>query len=142
MKRTASTKEDYLQILLEPEHFDLHKKDIAKLLSCTVATLYQWDKKLDWVWIKDERRKKYSDRIAAVDLAMFKKARAGDTKAAELCYKRFDQWVDTTKQIIADESKSDDELIDMAKEIGMELFGEQKGTGKQKGRNPNRTGSA
>lgn len=136
-----SGRNDYLQILLEPEHFDLKKDDIAKLLGVTTRTLYNWDKELDWDWIKDERRKKYSSRIAAVDLAMFKKAKTGDTRAAELVYKRFDQWIDTTK-VLGDETKTDDELRDMAKAIGEQLSSESKGTGAEKGSRSPRTGSA
>ena len=139
--KTTSTREDYLQILLEPQHFDLDKKAIAKLLGCTVPTLYKWDKKIDLDWIKDERRRKYAWKISLVDLAMFKKAVKGDTRAAELVYKRFDGWIDATKVIDERTGKTDDELRDMANAIGEQLA-EQSGTGKNKTGNSPRTGTA
>jgi hypothetical protein len=69
---------------------------------------------------------------------MIKKAKKGDTRAAELMYKRFDEWVDTTKVIDAKENLQDDELKDMAKAIGEELA-QQEGTRKPKKSNPVRT---
>lgn len=38
------------------------------------------------------RRKKYSPEIAKVDKAMLKEAKAGNDKAAKLCYQRFEDW--------------------------------------------------
>jgi hypothetical protein len=134
----SASKEDYLAMLLEPEHFDLDKRGMAKLIGVDVRTLYRWDKDLDWNWIKDERRKLYASRISAIDFAMIKKAKKGDTRAAELMYKRFDEWVDTTKVIDAKENLQDDELKDMAKAIGEELA-QQEGTRKPKKSNPVRT---
>ncbi len=43
------------------------------------------------------RRKKYSSHISEVDLALLKKAKKGDAKAAKLVYQRFEGW--SEKQI-------------------------------------------
>ena len=46
-------------------------------------------------WAKDvleKRREKYAEHIVGVDKALFKAAKMGDTKAADLLYRRFDGW--------------------------------------------------
>ena len=42
--------------------------------------------------VLEGRRERYAEHIADVDKAMFQAARAGDTKAADLLYRRFDGW--------------------------------------------------
>jgi len=46
-------------------------------------------------WAKDAldlRRDAYSEKMTSIDSALFTAAAAGDTKAAELIYRRFDGW--------------------------------------------------
>ncbi len=46
-------------------------------------------------WAKEtleKRRKKYSERISKVDEALLRAAEAGDCRAADLVYRRFDGW--------------------------------------------------
>jgi len=46
-------------------------------------------------WAKqtlEARRERYAEQIVGVDKAMFMAAKAGDTKAADLLYRRFDGW--------------------------------------------------
>lgn len=38
------------------------------------------------------RRSRYAASLAEVDQALFKKAKAGDAKAADLIYRRFESW--------------------------------------------------
>lgn len=40
----------------------------------------------------DMRRTAYAEKMTSIDTALFAAATAGDTKAAELIYKRFDAW--------------------------------------------------
>lgn len=42
--------------------------------------------------ILDARRKKYAKRMQKIDNALFKSAETGDTRAADLLYRRFDGW--------------------------------------------------
>ena len=42
--------------------------------------------------VLDARRAKYADRMKKIDDALFKSAEEGDTKAADLLYRRFDGW--------------------------------------------------
>jgi len=42
--------------------------------------------------ILDARRNKYAKRMQKIDDALFKSAEDGDTKAADLLYRRFDGW--------------------------------------------------
>jgi len=47
----------------------------------------------DWAQrVLDARRARYAEHISDVDKAMFMAAKAGDTKAADLLYRRFDGW--------------------------------------------------
>jgi hypothetical protein len=47
----------------------------------------------DWASkVLDARRKLYAEHILGVDKALFQAAKAGDTKAADLLYRRFDNW--------------------------------------------------
>jgi hypothetical protein len=49
------------------------------------------DKKLNSDILK-ARRDTYAKRMAKIDHALFRAAEAGDTKAADLIYRRFDGW--------------------------------------------------
>lgn len=42
--------------------------------------------------ILDARRQKYAQRMQKIDDALFKSAERGDTRAADLLYRRFDGW--------------------------------------------------
>lgn len=42
--------------------------------------------------ILDARRDKYAKRMQKIDDALFKSAEHGDTRAADLLYRRFDNW--------------------------------------------------
>lgn len=49
------------------------------------------DRKLQ-VDILKSRRETYAKRMAKIDAALFRAAESGDTKAADLLYRRFDGW--------------------------------------------------
>jgi len=52
-------------------------------------------KRLNKEWAKtvlEARRARYAEKIVDVDKALFMAAKAGDTKAADLLYRRFDGW--------------------------------------------------
>jgi hypothetical protein len=52
-------------------------------------------KRLNKDWAQkalEARRGHYAENIMSVDKAMFQAAKAGDTKAADLLYRRFDGW--------------------------------------------------
>lgn len=42
--------------------------------------------------VLEKRRAQYAEQISAVDAALLAKAQAGDTRAAELIYRRFENW--------------------------------------------------
>ena len=42
--------------------------------------------------VLEARRAQYSEQIGDIDKALFQAARCGDTKAADLLYRRFDGW--------------------------------------------------
>jgi len=47
----------------------------------------------DWAQkVLDARRARYAEQIGDVDKALFQAAKCGDTKAADLLYRRFDGW--------------------------------------------------
>lgn len=47
----------------------------------------QWAKE-----VLELRRERYAEQLGDVDKALFQAARCGDTKAADLLYRRFDNW--------------------------------------------------
>lgn len=105
--------EDYVQFLLETDGEGKTQAQIAKDFGVSERTIYAWKKKVDWDWVKEQRRKKYAPKILEVDAAMFKAAVAGDVSAAKVLYERFDGWVPTTAQKTIhdlDEGLIDDEL--------------------------------
>jgi len=47
----------------------------------------------DWAQkVLESRRACYAEHILGIDKAMFQSAKSGDTKAADLLYRRFDGW--------------------------------------------------
>jgi hypothetical protein len=48
----------------------------------------------------EKRRARYTEHLSAVDQALIEKAKEGDTRAAELLYRRFENW--TPKQAEAE----------------------------------------
>ena len=60
------------------------------------------------------RREKYSKRMTKIDEALFKAAEGGDTKAAELLYRRFDGW---NPKIVNEETNNYYNFADMVKGI-------------------------
>ena len=60
----------------------------------SVSTLSR-EKKKHPKWAKqalDARRETYAEQMTGVDKALFEAAKDGDTKAADLLYRRFDGW--------------------------------------------------
>jgi hypothetical protein len=47
----------------------------------------------DWAQeVLDHRRKQYAEQLKDVDTALIEKAKSGNTQAAELLYRRFENW--------------------------------------------------
>ena len=47
----------------------------------------------DWAKkVLEARRERYAEQVLGIDKAMFQAAKSGDTKAADLLYRRFDGW--------------------------------------------------
>ena len=63
--------------------FGFAMKDLSKAKRATK----DWAQK-----VLEIRRAKYAEHILGIDKAMFKAAYCGDTKAADLLYRRFDGW--------------------------------------------------
>lgn len=121
----------YTQMLIDGEAQGKSHDEIAEILKIHRNTVHNWNKtKIDWNYINAERRKRYGEKIASVDDAMFNKASKGDVNAAKLVYERFDGYTPTVASLnITD--KKDDELTERAKSILNKLSGE-KGTGSDK----------
>ena len=54
--------------------------------------------------VLEARRTLYHDELLEIDRALFERAKAGDTKAADLVYRRFENW--TPKQAEADAKRN------------------------------------
>jgi len=101
------------QVLCDSEYDDLTNAELAAMFGVSDRTIANWKKKVDWQQILEMRRKKYADKTARVDCAVFKSACKGDTNAAKLWYERFDNYIPATQQFTnhsLDESLIDDEL--------------------------------
>lgn len=106
----------FIEMLIDGE--DEHKtlKQIAEEVGVSDRTLLTWKKKkVDWEYVKTERRKKYASDMLDIDRAMVKEAKKGDVAAAKLAYERFDGWIPASQSFQSvthdiDESIIDDEL--------------------------------
>lgn len=99
----------YAQMLCEPEYADWKPPQYAKEIGVSTQTIYNWDKKVDWETIKNERRKRLSRPTISVDMALFKTARSGDVQAIRTWYERFDNWTPASK-ILSEHSISEADI--------------------------------
>jgi hypothetical protein len=60
----------------------------------SILELADWkSKEPKWAQhVLEQRRTRYAEQLSAVDAALIEKAKGGDTKAAELLYRRFENW--------------------------------------------------
>lgn len=117
-----ATFDRYVDILCDPDQADRNHVDVAQELGVSRSTLWLWRKKLDWEWVKTERRRRYASKIIDVDDAMFKAAKRGDVQAAKVLYERFDNWVPTTGTVDLSK-KTDSDLFEIAEKIKREQDG-------------------
>ena len=125
-KDTHSIFETYLMMLADPVNIDKTRAEYAAELGVGKVTLWRWDRQIDWDALNSKRRQCYAREMPAVDSALLKKAKAGDSKSIELVYARFDGYVPLTGTIDLT-TKKDDELKKRADEIKAELLRERTG---------------
>lgn len=92
----------YKELRSQPRFDDYTDGQLAAALSTTldeVRRLKRMHPEAE-AQVLDRRRKGYADDLLQVDQALFEKAKAGDARAADLVYRRFENW--TPKQ--ADEA--------------------------------------
>ena len=87
-------RDNYIQYRSNPDNDD--KSDAYFCTSHQISLdelqeLIKQDKKLQ-VDILKARRSTYAKRMKKIDAALFRAAEAGDCKAADLLYRRFDGW--------------------------------------------------
>ena len=91
---SASVRDKYIQYRTNPDN---DEKSDAFFCSTNCVSLDEinelksQDHKI-YPDILKARRDKYAKRMAKIDHALFRAAEAGDTKAADLIYRRFDGW--------------------------------------------------
>lgn len=89
-----SVRDKYIQYRTNPDNDD--KSDAHFCTSHGVSLdevreMQKTDETLPEAILKS-RRSKYSTRMAKIDEALFRSAEQGDTKSADLLYRRFDGW--------------------------------------------------
>lgn len=92
----------YLAFRSDPSSDELTDAQWCAQRRIPTSTLIEWKARFPQ-WAQealDLRRKRYAEQLSAVDAALLTKAKGGDTRAAELLYRRFENW--TPKQ--ADEA--------------------------------------
>jgi hypothetical protein len=90
----SSVRDKYIQYRTNPDNDD--KSDAYFCTSNSISLdeineLRAQDKKLFQDILK-ARRETYARKMAKIDAALFQAAECGDTKAADLLYRRFDGW--------------------------------------------------
>jgi hypothetical protein len=89
--------EEYISFRMQPTNDDTSDSIFCTKHNIALKTLKKilQETKTDYKSkIVDERRATYKHRMLEVDDALFKRAKAGDVRAAELLYKRWDGWSD------------------------------------------------
>ena len=86
--------DDYIEFKANPDN---DKKDDSLFCSTKSISLdtLQNTKREHPKWAKaalERRRSHYAERMVEIDRALFLAAKSGDTKAADLLYRRFDNW--------------------------------------------------
>ena len=84
----------YISFRSDPEHDDTTDGMWCGQNGIPIGELLAW-KTAHPEWSKlvlQERRSRYAEHLSAVDAALIKKALEGNTAAAELLYRRFENW--------------------------------------------------
>lgn len=91
---SESIRDKYIQYRTDPDNDQKHDSFFCSSHGISLDELRELklrDKKLARD-ILHARRDKYAKRMAKIDEALFRAAESGDTKAADLLYRRFDGW--------------------------------------------------
>jgi len=86
--------ETYILYRINPDNDDKADSFFASSFGFSIDELKKAKRQnKDWAKkVLEGRRKQYAEHILGVDKALFQAAKAGDTKAADLLYRRFDGW--------------------------------------------------
>ena len=85
----------YVEWRSNPDNDNKQDSSFASSQSISAETLTSFlsETKINWrEEILTTRRNTYKEHMTKIDDALFKKAKEGDVRAAELLYKRFDGW--------------------------------------------------
>ena len=125
----------YVCGIISGDFDDKTQEEVASILGVTTRSLRNWNRKIDWGYIRDERRERYARMMVAVDAAMLKAAAKGDVAAAKLVYERFDGWIPMQGILAKTDGAADEVLRARAAEITTALLAQsgapqdQPGTG-------------
>lgn len=90
--------DDFACIMAAPDRGGLTVDDICKRFGISSKTVYLYTHRPEVIKIiKSKRAEVIRLELGAIDKAMIKKASAGDVKAAELIYERWDGFVHASK---------------------------------------------
>ncbi len=118
------TLEAYIEGLISGEFDNKTRDQVAQQVGVTRQTLWAWDKKLNWDEVKEERRKRYSRHTVEIDAALAKKAKAGDVRAAEIYYQRFDGWIPARGSVNLNDVPDDElrkRVVELREQINSQL---------------------
>ena len=94
MPKRVTLEEVYLKFRKDPVHDDTTDGMWCAQTGIPIDMLTKW-KHNNPHWAQEvlnHRRQFYAEHLKEVDAALLEKAKGGDTKAAELLYRRFENW--------------------------------------------------
>ena len=91
---SKSVRDKYIQYRTNPDNDDKHDSYFCTSHGISLDELREMQHTDDKLArdILHSRRDNYATRMNKIDEALFKAAESGDTKAADLLYRRFDGW--------------------------------------------------
>ena len=104
--------DDFATIMATPDRGGLMLADICKRFGIASKTVYLYTHRPEVIkLIKSKRAEVIRLELSAIDKAMIKKASAGDVKAAELIYSRWDDYIrlNRSENINIDANSADQE---------------------------------
>ena len=103
-------KEQFAEVMADPDRMGLSVKEIAEKFGCSVATIYNRMRDPEIAkMIKKMRAERVKVELPKVDNALIEKAKKGDVRACQLIYEKWDDFTPKHKQELSGHIASSEE---------------------------------